>query len=411
MTASSQSYDVAVVGAGPSGSATATFLARAGLRIVLLDKATFPRHKPCAECVSPAATPILCDLGVLTELEQQPHGVRPGFRIHAANGISFQGDFAGTLGPDGQPIVTHGLNIPRYRLDAALLGAARNASVEVREGWRLASLTRDATSGTWQLTPSSGDPVHARLLVAADGVHSTVARRLNLHIPGRMRKIAMVAHMRGVASLTSHVELHIANRRYVGIAPLESPGLDMLCNVAMVVDEARDGAKLAGHPQAFLLESLASFPSLRDRVSALQVIRPALTVSRLTVRARRLSDDGLLLVGDAAGYFDPFTGEGIYHGLRTAQLAASVATSAIASGDLSAASLARYDHLVQVDMRGKRLIERIVQSGVQFPPVMDHLARTFARRKPMADTIVATTGDILPPSAVLRPSYLLRLLV
>jgi flavin-dependent dehydrogenase len=105
------------------------------------------------------------------------------------------------------------------------------------------------------------------------------------------------------------------------------------------------------------------------------------------------------------------TGEGIYRALRSAQLAAAVARDALAAHTLSADSLARYDHLQREEFRGKRLIEMIIQSAVQVPLLMDHIAAILARRKAMADTIVAVTGDFLPTSAVLRPGYLLRLVV
>ncbi len=129
------------------------------------------------------------------------------------------------------------------------------------------------------------------------------------------------------------------------------------------------------------------------------------------MRARRVYDDGLLLVGDATGYYDPFTGEGIYRALRSAQLAAQVASEALAHGDLSAAALAPYGALHRQEFRGKRIIEWIIQSAVQAPPLMDHIASVMRRRKGMADTVVAVTGDFLPPSAVLNPGYLMRLVV
>jgi flavin-dependent dehydrogenase len=279
----------------------------------------------------------------------------------------------------------------------------------VREGWRLAQLTRDGEGPCALMPAGGGAPIRARLVLAADGVHSTVARRIGLQRPGGPRKVALVAHLRGIAGLDDYGEMHVAGRRYVGLAPLEPAAVGDLCNVAMVVDEARDGRALAGRPQDFLLGALGTFPRLRGRVEQATVARPTLTVSRLAVRTVRPYGDGVLLVGDATGYYDPFTGEGIYRALRGAQLAARVADEALGAGACDATALARYGALLRAEFRGKRTIEAIIQLAVQVPPLMDRIAAVMARRKWMADTIVAVTGDFLPPAAVLRPGFLLRL--
>lgn len=403
-------YDAAIVGAGPAGSAAAIHLARAGCRVVLLDKAAFPRDKPCAEYLSPAAEPLLRDLGVLDEIAAAHPARLRGFRIHAPNGRCFQGEFAATCDPHGRPYFETGLAVPRLLLDAALVRAAQASGAELRERWRLATLVRDA--GVWTLTPApSGEPVHARLLIAADGVHSTVARRLGLHVGGRLRKIALVAHLCGITDLSDFGEMHVAGRRYVGLAPLDLSEHGDRCNVAMVVDERRDGPRLAGRPEAFLLEALETFPRLRGRLEHARVVRSTLAVSRLSVRARRLSGDGLLLIGDAGGYFDPFTGEGIYRALRMAQLAAGVVRDALSQGAFNADDLAGYDRLCRAEFRGKRAVEYLIQSAVQVPPLADRLAAVMARQPDLPHKIVAVTGDFLPPAAILRPSFLLRLLV
>ncbi len=403
-------YDVAIVGAGPAGSATAIHFARAGRRVVVVDRVTFPRDKPCAEYLSPAAEPLLAELGVMDEIEATRPARLRGFRIFAPNGVVFQGDFANTPGSDGKPLFETGLAVPRLRLDAMLVRAARKAGAEVREGWRLAQL--EHAEGVWTLTPVTGEQfIRARLLVGADGLHSTVARRLGLRLTGALRKIALVAHVRGITGMGEYGEMHVSGRRYVGVAPLEPMAVGDLCNVAMVVDERRDGRALAGRPQEFLLDALETFPMLHGRLTQATVERRTLAVSRLNVRAKRLSSDGVLLVGDAAGYYDPFTGEGIYRGLRGAQLAFAVGQDALTAGDLSAERLARYDHLNRHEFRGKRTIEAIIQSAVQFPPLMNRIARTLEKRKAMADTVVAVTGDFQPTSRVLNPAYLLRLVL
>ncbi len=409
---SGQMYDVAIIGAGPAGSACAVHLARSGIRVALVDRCAFPRDKPCAEYLSPAAEPMLCELGVLDALEAARPSRLLGFRIFAPGGGVFQGDFAATRGPDGRSLYTSGLCVPRMQLDALLVRAANSAGAHLRERWQLANMTRN-DDGTHALLPADTGrcgPISTRLVIAADGVHSTVARRLGLHLPGHMRKVALVAHLRGIAGLGSYGEMHVYGRRYVGLARLEPEDAGDLCNVAMVVDERRDRQKLKGRAQDFLLESLRTFPGLRGRLEHVGVARSALTTSRLCVRARQLSSDGVLLIGDAAGYYDPFTGEGIFRALQSARFAADVAVAALRRQDVSAEALVAYDRRMRTAERGKHTVEALVQAAVRHPALMNHSAAALARRKHMADALVAVTGDYLPPAAVLRPGYLLRLL-
>ena len=402
-------YDVAVVGAGPAGSAAATHLAHAGWRVVIVDRSVFPRDKPCAESLSPAVEPLLAELGALERVLADHPARLKGFRVYAPNSHSFHGDYAGVRDAAGKSIHETGLVVARLRLDAALLDAARRAGAIVREGWRLATLARE--DAVWRLRSVMGEEIRAPLLIAAAGVPSTVARRLGLHETGRLRKVALVAHIRGIAGLDDYGEIHVANRRYVGLAPLEMPDVGTLCNVALVVDEAREREKLMGRPQPFLLEALHTFPRLQGRLDAMEVARKTITISRINVRARRIVADGLLLVGDAAGYYDPFTGEGIYGALASAKLAAGIADRALAADNVGQAALAAYQPGQAALFRGKATIEAIIQAAVFAPALMNHIARQMGRNKTMADTLLGVTGDFLPTSAVLNPRYLARLVV
>jgi 2-polyprenyl-6-methoxyphenol hydroxylase-like FAD-dependent oxidoreductase len=264
-------YDVAIVGAGPAGSACAIHLARAGYQVALLDKASFPRHKACAEYLSPAAEPLLQRLGVEGFFDGiYPNKLR-GFRITAPNGKTFQGDFSTTRNAEGKNLFESGLAISRYHLDATLIANARRVGVDVHENWRLSTLQRQ--NGLYQLHPvDAHESISAPLLIAADGLHSTVAHRLGLHIVSRMHKVAMVAHIRGITDLEDYGEMHVAGRRYVGLAPLESGISQPLCNVALVVDENRDRIGFAGQPESFLLQALKTFPGLHGRIDHLTVV-------------------------------------------------------------------------------------------------------------------------------------------
>jgi flavin-dependent dehydrogenase len=431
--------DVAVVGAGPAGSATAILLARQGHHVGLIDKATFPRDKACAEYMSPAIEGILTRLGVMEQVESAHPAHLRGFSIYTPAGRAFRADFAGITDATGKAFYEYGLALPRHLFDHLLVERARSEGVEVYEGTRLqvfqveqagskrisvnlalqsAQPTRAGTNGgaagtiQGERTASvATTTLRARLLVAADGVHSLIARRLGVQRPSRrQRKIALVTHMRGIRDLGVYGEMYVGRSRYVGLAPLEPPEIGDLCNVAIVVDES-EAPRLAGRVETFFDEALCDFPALAPRLADARRTKDILAISRLAVSARRLSADGVMLVGDATGFYDPFTGEGIYRALRGAELLAEVAGAALAAGDCSARRLRAYDRRHRHEFAGKRLVEQIVQWLIAHPRLCEHVAQRFARRKHLADTMVGVTGDFLPPSRALSPLFVARLLL
>ena len=129
--------DVAIVGAGPAGAAAASLLARQGYHVGLIDKATFPRDKACAEYMSPAIEGVLKRLGVLERVEAARPAHLRGFDIYTPAGRAFRADFAGVTGSNGKPYYEYGLALPRHTFDHLLVEQARGRGVEVLEGTRL----------------------------------------------------------------------------------------------------------------------------------------------------------------------------------------------------------------------------------------------------------------------------------
>jgi menaquinone-9 beta-reductase len=329
MTQSPAPYDAVVIGAGPAGSATAARLAERGFRVALLDRARFPRTKPCAEYVSPGTVAALGRLGVLPEvLAERPARLR-GMRVVGADGRGFEGRFA-----EGE-----GLGIARARLDQILVRAAMRRGAVLLEGTTFVHCAPSTGGVVRVLARDAGGPVElaARLVVGADGLTSRVARQLGIARPAAGRTVALVAHAAGVTGMRDVGEMHVGRAGYVGLAPLGAG----VTNVAVVV--GRDHARPRGGPADQLRALLAQFPTVRERVARAQLVSPVRGVGPFGRGTRRATADQALLVGDAADFYDPFTGEGVFAALTGAELAAEAAASALARDRLSAADLAPYD--------------------------------------------------------------------
>ncbi|MBX9928681.1 MAG: FAD-dependent monooxygenase [Gemmatimonadaceae bacterium] len=400
---------IVVVGGGPAGSAAAWGLARAGREVILCDRAAFPRAKPCAEYLSPQAARSLAEMGVLETVERAGAARLHGMRITAPNGIAFSGAFAAAHGFRG--FRDHGLALPRERLDAILLDAARAAGVTVRERTMVTALTRDTTGAVVGVETRADDGTTTRLdaslVIGADGLRSVVARRAGLAAHRRWpRRIAFVAHYEGVDAISDVGEMHVTARGYLGLADVGGGRT----NVALVVPAALAG-EAAGDAAGFLDRWIAAHAALAPRFRGAQRVTPVQTTGPFASHARCAWAPGVALVGDAADFFDPFTGEGIYAALRGAELLVPYAFAATADTAREAAeALAAYDRCRRDAFAGKWRVERLVGTAVAFPALMNGAARLLARRRAYADLLIGVTGDFVPAGALLRPRALRSLL-
>ena len=403
--------DAIVVGGGPAGASTAFALARAGVRVIVLDRATFPRPKPCAEYLSPQASRLLSDMGALDAVEAAGAAHLDGMIVRAPNGAALRGDFVAQHGYSA--FRNRGLALRRILLDAILLDCARSAGAVVREGCRVADVVRDANGRVTgvQVLDATGASreMHAPLVIGADGLRSVVARRLGLARTSRLwpRRIALVAHYENFGGVTDWGEMHVERKvGYVGLASVEGG----LTNVAMVIPGSF-GREIAADRTAFFEAWLRARPQLAGRVAGARRVTNVLATGPFASHARRAWAPGVALVGDAADFFDPFTGEGIYSALRGGELLAPYAVRALgaASGADADRALRDYDRARRAEFRGKWIVERLINAAVGFAPAMNYFARTLESRKDMADLLVGVTGDFVPASEVLRLGYLLNL--
>lgn len=395
--------DVLVVGAGPAGTAASILLARQGYRVLLVDRATFPRDKACAEYLSPACNPLLAQLGVLEAvLAASPQRLH-GMRVTDYGGRSCWGRFV----QQGQAL--YGLALPRLVLDQLLVQQACREGVELHTGlWvRQPLLDGQRVGGIQGVQAQRQVTVRARLVIAADGLHSTLARRLGLVRRVRwLQHVALVTHYAGVHPLQPWGEMFLIPSGYIGLAPVS----DTLVNVSVVVRAAHLAAAQQ-QPADFVALTVQDHPELRQRFAQAVRAKKLLVTGPMAQRTACPQHDGILFIGDAAGFFDPFTGQGIYLALHSAVLAATVAHCALRRGDLSARNLRSYVLAHQRAFRDKYRLSALIQLGLRIPWLANHVIGRLARCPALADTVVGVAGDFLSPKTVLSWRFATQVLV
>jgi flavin-dependent dehydrogenase len=399
---------VIVVGAGPGGSSTAWHLARAGVDVTLLDRASFPRDKVCAEYLSPQASRIIAKMGAMEEIQASGPAHLTGMRVRAPNGCEIHGSFVAEHGY--RAFHDRGISVRRSVLDAILVGKAQAAGATLVQRARVTDVIRDATGRTCGVTILDSDGVtremRASLVIGADGLRSVVGRRLGLTRVSRIpRRIAFVAHFRNVPGVTEVGEMHVEKDGYVGIADVGHG----LTNVALVVP-ARAARDAAMDPDAMLDEWLMGHPHLAARFAVAERVEPVRATGPFASYTRRAWSRGAALVGDAADFFDPFTGEGVYTALRGGEMLAPFAAEAATMPGADRA-LAEYERARRSEFHGKWLVERLIAGTIAVPALINHAARALSRRREMADLLVGVAGDFVPASQVLRVGYFARLLL
>ena len=389
--------DVAVAGGGPAGAACALALARAGLRVTLIERAAFPRRKICGEYLNGGAVAALDRLGLAAAVREHATGLR-GVRLVPPRAPAVELPFG------------HGaLACERATLDALVLGAAVAAGVTLvrgrvedvlREGGRVAGLRLRRDDG-------GIDDVPARWTVGADGCGSVVARRAGLARPSRGRsRFAVGGHYRGFGNLDGYVEMYVGAGAYFALNPLGGG----LTNVMVVVPKTALAAWSADVDRGIAGKAAELGRGHRSFADA-QLTGPRAAVGPLAHDVRAAAAPGVLLAGDAAGFLNPFTGQGVFLALASAECAAR-AIVAVARGAASEErAFARYARERSADFAARKRLSAAVGALIDVAPLARRAAANLARSPRLSATLVDALAGLRAPQSAFTPAVLGKLVL
>lgn len=331
-------HDVIVVGAGPAGSTAAASLARRGRDVLLVDRAEFPRDKPCGDGIPPGTVGILHDLGLRDELDSAGFPLVRSVRLVSAKGRDFTVPF------DPKREDARFLIAPRIQFDDLLRRHAIASGAQFEIAHVRAAIMEDGTArGVEVEANGSTRQVRARHVIAADGATSVLNRTLApARIDEDQRGVAIRAYLDGIDTRSFAAEFHFQAPLAPGYAWIFPLGTDR-ANVGVIM--RTDRFKRCGATLQQLLQRFLDSPDVKPRLASDARLHDLATwqLPYATPSSSARAANGVLFVGDAGRFIDSMTGEGIHHAVATAAIAAEVVHEALATPQRAPDVLADYD--------------------------------------------------------------------
>ncbi len=398
-------YDVIIVGAGPAGSTAAYFLAQAGVKVCLVDKQTFPRDKVCGDGVVGSILTRLEQMNLGDWMEENSFNAPQELLFSAPNGEAVH------ILPDDRDRC-YGRVIPRLTLDEAILRQAVKAGSDLLEGVKLTGMTRlaaDRVQLSGEQKSQTNIQLESHLLITADGAHASFTRQLGL-VKGQPDLVAIRAYFENVGGQESLLEIHYDRALmpgYAWIFPLRNGQANVGLGTHVHRSRQRD---------VDLKESLHRFiknnPYARERLSQARMVGP-LRGHPLRAQMSSITSvaDNILVTGEAAGLVNPLNGEGIGTAVISGELAARQAQVALAAGDFSKSALSPYASALRKHIGRNHFVAGMLRQLLTVPDVLNRAVRRAQHDHDFAQTLFSVIVEVEPPSAILSPGFMLKLIV
>ncbi|WP_224364387.1 NAD(P)/FAD-dependent oxidoreductase [Hyalangium versicolor] len=362
-----RTIDVAIVGGGPAGLAVAIHAARRGLSTVVFDRQALPADKACGEGLAPPGLRELEALGARQYLTPADCAPIVGVRYIQEDGTNVSGRF--------NP--TPGLGIRRTALAAALTRTAQEAGVTLQDRCGVANVLR--TPERVLLTTATGEEVEARLLVAADGLASPLRHAQGLEEPVKAhepRRFGLRQHFH-LPPWSEFVEIHLAR----GLEAYVTPAGSDRVGVAFLWEDGNVEGPIS------FPNLLHRFPALRERLEGAAPDSSARGAGPFLRKVRTRILDRFVLVGDAAGYVDAITGEGLTLALRGASTLGQLLPDILARG-ASRASLLPYERAIARHYWRYALSVRLMLMIARYPALRVRVLHALARHPALFESLV-----------------------
>ncbi len=401
-------YDVIIVGAGPAGTTAALYAHVLGLKCIILDKATFPRDKICGDALSGKTVRILKELELIDGIEgldgADINRITFGSPSHSQFDIHLKDS-------QNSRHITKGYVIPRQIFDHYLFQRADQVS-DTRQGFAVKDLVYDENviAGVKGIDGNGKEETFsAPIVMGCDGPNSIIARKLGLYeMDMENTAVAIRCYYEGVEGLTDQIELHYVNEVKPGYFWIFPAGGGR-ANIGIGL--SKDDAKREDRSLGEILEEIIRSDHFKDRFkNARPLEKPTGWNLPLGSIHRKNHGNGFMLLGDAAGLVDPFTGEGIGNAMFSAKFAMQIAKKAIKRGDFTEGMFQEYDKLLWGELGGELGTSTKLQKLARYCFLLNFVIKRAARNDEVQEIISGMLSNEIARDDLSNPMFYFKIL-
>ncbi len=406
-------YDAIVVGGGPGGSAASFFLAKKyNRKVLLLEKETFPRDKPCGDAVSGKSMSVLADMGALNDVEEIDHFKTHGVILSSPKGTIVEIPFK----TEDKDRASYGYVCKRYVHDNFIFKQAKKQkNVETREGYRVTDIIREGERvvGVKAIESKTKKEYEFRapVVIGADGANGVMAGKLGLAgIDEKHNVVAVRAYYDNINDLKPAIEIHFVKSLmpgYFWIFPTSKTEANV--GVGMLLGDMK---KNRVNLQKEMFAAVANHPLFKERFASAKLVSEVKGWNLpLGSKIRPCAGDGYVLVGDAASLIDPFSGEGVGNALYSGRLAAEVVNKALEKNDTGKQVLKEYEERLHHDLDDELMLSYHLQRLGTRQFLLNWVIDKAATKQEVRDTISGMLVNTKAKKGLANPLFYLRLLL
>ena len=400
-------YDIIIIGAGPSGSTAALYAEKLGLKTILLDKETFPRDKICGDALSGKSVRYMKELNILDEIPKLNGSLIKRITFGSPSHKQFDIDLSGS---NNTGKIKEGFVIPRKIFDNFLFNKAKNIT-ESKEGFKVTDIIYEDKKiiGIEGIKDKEKEKIYAPIILGCDGPNSIISRKLGFYEEDDLNMaIAIRCYYKGVKGLSDQIELHFVDEVLPGYFWIFPAG-NGLANIGIGLSKKE--AKKDKRKLTQILNDVIESDYFKDRFSESEKMENpkgwSLPLGRV---ARQNYGDGFMLLGDAAGLVDPFTGEGIGNAMASAKYAVQVANIAKEEKDYSKNMFSKYHELLWGDIGSELKTSSKLQDLANYRILLNFVINKASRSKEIQDIISGMLINEIPREKLSNPLFYLKIL-